>query len=45
MIEFLRTDHVYIFGTISLAQFISALLAIVGAAILIFIRRRTVQEK
>ncbi len=45
MIEFLRTDHVYIFSTISLAQFISALLAIVGAAILIFIRRRTVQEK
>lgn len=44
-IEFLRTDHVYIFGSISLAQFISALLAIAGAAVLVFIRRRTVQEK
>jgi len=39
-IEFLRTDHVYVFNTISLAQLISALLAVVAIAIIVFIRRK-----
>lgn len=45
VIEGLRTDSLYLFGTIRISQLLSALLVLVGIALLVLIKKGVIQTK